>query len=259
VKSRRQNSGAPARNPKIGLPRALSKIGYCSRTKALTLIRDGKVRVNGTVIRDSEARVDLNLDRLEIAGRPISAAGKIYIIINKPRGLVVTSSDEKGRETVYDCLTGENFPWLAPVGRLDKASEGLLLFTNDSRWAAAILDPQAHIEKTYHVQIDRIADGNLIRRIKTGTTAADGEFLFAKRVTILRRGTRNCWLVIVLDEGKNRQIRRLLAAFGIKVLRLVRVAIGPLLLGGLAKRAYRHLSLEEVRTLAVSPRSDEIA
>ena len=104
----------------------------------------------------------MNLDRLEADGRTISAAGKIYLMLNKPRGLVVTSSDEKGRETVYDCLMDGNFPWLAPVGRLDKASEGFLLLTNDNRWAADILDPQTHVEKTYHVQIDRIADENLI-------------------------------------------------------------------------------------------------
>ena len=146
----------------MSLPRALSKIGYCSRTKVLTLIRDGRVRVNGTVVRNSETRVDMNLDRLEVEGRPISAAGKIYIMLNKPRGLVVTSSDEKGRETIYGCLRSGKFPWLAPVGRLDKASEGLLLLTNDNRWAAEILDPQAHLEKTYHAQIDRVADGNLI-------------------------------------------------------------------------------------------------
>jgi 23S rRNA pseudouridine2605 synthase len=104
----------------------------------------------------------MNLDRLEVDRRIISAAGKIYLMLNKPCGLVVTSSDEKGRETVYDCLLGEKFPWLAPMGRLDKASEGLLLLTNDNRWAADILDPQTHVEKTYHVQIDRIADENLI-------------------------------------------------------------------------------------------------
>jgi 23S rRNA pseudouridine2605 synthase len=256
VKPRGQKSEAPALNPKVSLPRALSKIGYCSRTKALTLIRDGKVRVNGTDIRDSETRVDLNLDRLEVAGQPISAAGKIYLLLNKPRGLVVTSSDEKGRETVYGCLAGEKLPWLAPVGRLDKASEGLLLLTNDNRWAADILDPKAHLEKTYHVQIDRVADGNLIRRLQEGTTAKDGDFLAARRVAVLRHGTRNGWLEIVLDEGKNRQIRRLLAAFGVKVLRLVRVAIGSLGLGNLSKGSYRHLTPEEIRALTLSPQAN---
>ncbi len=233
----------------MSLARVLSKIGYCSRAKALTLIRDGRVRLNGTVIRDSEIRVDMNRDRLEVDGRTASAAGKIYIMINKPRGRVVTSSDEKGRETVYDCLKDGNFPWLAPVGRLDKASEGLLLFTNDSRWAAAILDPQTHLEKTYHVQIDRIADENLIRKIQEGAITEEGDFLAAKRVALLRCGTRNCWLEIVLDEGKNRHIRRLMAAFGTEVLRVVRAAIGPLRLENLGKGAYRHLTAKEVDSL----------
>ena len=200
----------------------------------------------------------MNRDRLEVDGRTISAAGKIYIIFNKPRALVVTSSDERGRQTVYDCLRGEKFPWLAPVGRLDKASEGLLLLTNNNRWATKILDPETHLDKTYHVQIDRIPDEDLIRQIRQGVTTEDGEFLAAKRAVLLRHGPRNGWLEIVLEEGKNRQIRRLLAALGVKVLRLVRVAIGALVLGDLDKGAYRHLTPEEVRTLSFSQRSNEI-
>ena len=259
MKSRKQNSETPLRNPKVSLPRALSKIGFCSRAKGLVLIRDGKVRLNGIVTRDSERRVDLNRDRLEVDGRTISPAAKIYIMFNKPRGLVVTSSDERGRQTVYDCLEGEKFPWLAAVGRLDKASEGLLLFTNDNRWAAGILDPKTHLEKTYHVQVDRIVEENLICRLQQGTVTEDGDFLSAKKVESLRQGTRNCWIEIVLDEGKNRQIRRLLAAFGLSVLRLVRVAMGPLVLGGLTKGAYRHLTPEEIRALTPLPRSNATA
>jgi 23S rRNA pseudouridine2605 synthase len=249
MNSRRLKHRGPARKAKVSLARALSKAGYCSRSKALDLIREGRVQLNGTVVRNSETRLDMNLDRLEVDGRAISAARKIYIMLNKPRGLVVTSSDEKERETVYDCLAGGDFPWLAPVGRLDLASEGLLLFTNDNRWAAAILDPQAHLEKTYHVQIDRIADENLIRKIQEGAITEEGDFLAAKRTATLRRGTRNCWLEIILEEGKNRHLRRLLAAFGVKVLRLVRVAIGSLALGNLAKGAYRHLTPKEVDSL----------
>ena len=259
MKSRWKNSETPARNPKVSLPRALSKIGFCSRAKGLALIQEGKVRLNGIVTRDSERRVDLNRDRLEVDGRTISPAAKIYIMFNKPRGLVVTSSDERGRQTVYDCLEGEKFPWLAAVGRLDKSSEGLLLFTNDNRWAAGILDPKTHLEKIYHVQVDRIVDENLICRIREGKGTKEGEFLLARKAAILRHGTRNCWLEIVLDEGKNRQIRRLLAAFGLSVLRLVRVAIGPLLLGNLAKGAYRHLTSEEIRALNLLPRPNVTA
>lgn len=244
------------RNPKVSLPRALSKIGFCSRAKALALIRGGKVRLNGKATRDPETRVDLNRDRLELAGRTLTTAPKIYIMLNKPRGLIVTSSDEKGRKTVYDCLPGLKIPRLAAVGRLDKASEGLLLFTNDNRWAEGILNPRTHLEKIYHVQADRFVDENLIHRLQEGTVTKEGDFLAARRVALLRAGTRNCWLEIALDEGKNRQIRRLLAAFDLNVLRLVRVAIGPLLLGNLAKGAYRHLTPEEIRALTHFPGSN---
>lgn len=250
MKARSKKPGAPpARNPRVSLARSLSKSGYCSRAKAASLIQEGRVRLNGRVTRDPETRVDLSIDSLEVDGRPLAAEARIYLMLNKPRGLIVTASDEKGRETIYHLLRVGDLPWLAPVGRLDKASEGLLLFTNDNRWAAAILAPETHIEKAYHVQIDRVADEELLRRLREGASLEDGVFLAAKRVSLLRRGEKNCWLEIVLDEGKNRHIRRLLMAFGIEVLRLVRVAIGPLKLGGLSKGAFRHLRPEEVRAL----------
>jgi 23S rRNA pseudouridine2605 synthase len=132
---------------------------------------------------------------------------------------------------------------------LDKASEGLLLFTNDTRWAAKILDPQRHLEKTYHVQIDRVADENLIRQIAEGKNTEEGDFLSVKQVKVLRWGTRTCWLEIILDEGKNRQIRRLLSALGVGVLRLMRVAIGPIRLGNLPKGAHRRLTGKEIESL----------
>src|SRR5271154_6216529 len=113
------------------LARALSKLGFCSRAQAAQLIRAGKVRVNGVVRRDPEAPVRLGKDRIEVDGKQLKAAPKIYLVLNKPRGIVTTASDEKGRDTVYTLL-GAELPWVAPVGRLDKASEGLLLLTNDS-------------------------------------------------------------------------------------------------------------------------------
>ena len=249
MKPVRQTRRPPHRSPKVSLTRAISKRGFCSRAKAQIYILRGRVRVNGSISQDPERRVDFNLDRIEVDNLPISTEKKIYILLNKPRGFVVTTSDEKGRPTVYDRLKEEKFPWIAPVGRLDKASEGLLLFTNDTRWAAKILDPEAHLEKTYHVQINQLANEDLIRQIRVGTTTEDGDSLTAREARILRRGTRNCWLEIILDEGKNRQIRRLLAALGVEVLRLVRVAIGPLTLGKLAKGAYRHLTKEEIDAL----------
>jgi 23S rRNA pseudouridine2605 synthase len=145
---------------------------------------------------------------------------------------------------VYDLL-GAELPWVAPVGRLDKGSEGLLLFTNDSEWAARVLAPETHLDKTYHVQIGTVADAALLHKLQNGVRTKEGEVLQVKRAGILREGERNCWLEIVLDEGKNRQIRRMLENQGIEVLRLVRVAIGPLAIGDLAKGAHRELTPAE--------------
>lgn len=231
-----------------GLARSLSKLGFCSRSQAWGLIEAGRVRVNGVIRRDPEWRVDLQRDRIEVDQEVVRGENKVYLMLNKPRGLVTTTSDEQGRDTVYDCLAGKGLPFVAPVGRLDKASEGLLLFTNDSAWAARITAPESHLEKTYHVQVDCLADDDLARRIQAGARV-DGELLAAKGVSVLRHGTRNSWLEIVLDEGKNRHIRRLLEALGVSVLRLVRVAIGHLPLGNLAKGDFRRLTAEEIRQL----------
>jgi 23S rRNA pseudouridine2605 synthase len=174
---------------------------------------------------------------------------RVYLAMNKPRGVVTTAADEKGRETVYDLLDTARLPWLAPVGRLDKASEGLLLLTNDTAWAARLTNPESHVDKTYHVQIDALPDAALLAALTDGIVDR-GETIGAKAVRELRRGDRNAWLEIVLDEGRNRQIRRLLAAHGILVLRLVRVAIGALKLGELGKGEWRALTDDEVGLLA---------
>jgi|SRR5947207_1977680 len=231
--------GAPG--PGAGLARALSKLGFCSRSLAKNLIVAGRVSVNRVIVRDPEFRVDLLADKIAVENREVRSAAKIYLMLNKPRGLVVTAADEQGRKTVFECLKEAALPFVAPVGRLDKASEGLLLFTNDTHWAARVTNPASHMDKTYHVQIDRIADGSLVSRLTKGVEVA-GDFLAAKRASLLRPGTRNSWLEIVLDEGKNRHIRRLLEAIGVHVLRLVRVAIGPIQLGNLAKGKFRCLS-----------------
>jgi 23S rRNA pseudouridine2605 synthase len=238
------------------LARALSKLGYCSRSQAAELIRAGRVRLNAKVCRDPETPVDSDRDVIEVDGKRTKPEQKIYLMMNKPRGLLTTASDEKGRETVYSILqkNGERLPWVAPVGRLDKASEGLLLLTNDSEWGARIADPESHLEKTYHVQIDRVGDDELLRAIEKGVRTVDGDFLQAGRCALLRAGEKNSWLEILLVEGRNRQIRRIFEVLEIEVLRLVRIAIGPLQLGTLAKGNYRHLDPEEkgVLDLAVA-------
>jgi 23S rRNA pseudouridine2605 synthase len=231
-----------------GLARALSKLGFCSRAQAFRLIRSDRVRLNRRPARDPETPVRLGKDTIEVDGKQVDPAGKVYLMLNKPRGLVTTRSDEKGRKTIYSLLPGYS-DWLAPVGRLDMASEGLLLLTNDSSWGARIASPEAHLEKTYHVHIETVANQELIDRLHKGVRS-DGDLLAAKRARILRLGKKNSWLEIVLDEGKNRHIRRMLSELGIEVLRLVRVAVGPVELGNLPKGKARPLTDEEKETLA---------
>jgi len=272
---------------RIGLSRALSKLGYCSRSQAAQLIRAGRVRLNEVVRFDPETPVHLTRDRILVDDRPIEAGEKIYLMMNKPHGLITTVADEKGRETVYSLLKRSGFAakgvdslrgastrdssawvnpvWVAPVGRLDKASEGLLLLTNDSEWGARVAAPETHLPKTYHVQIARVADEALVSALTVGVNVAgnsgassgensdeksgDAETLRASEARLLRSGQKNCWLEIILTEGKNRQIRRMLQALGIDVLRLVRIAIGPLQLGKLAKGDYRRLTTDEINSL----------
>jgi 23S rRNA pseudouridine2605 synthase len=235
-------------------------MGYCSRSQAAVLIRAGRVTLNERIVRDPESPARMPQDRIEVDGSPLDKRPAIYLIMNKPRAVVTTASDEKGRETVYDLLE-PGLPWVGPVGRLDKASEGLLLLTNDSEWAAKVNEPASHLDKKYHVQVDRVADDDLVARITRGCAVAGGsvdgsflerntgEHLRAKGARLLRHGDKNSWLEITLDEGKNRQIRRLLEAQGVRVLRLVRVSIGPLELGDLKKGSVRRLTPEEKKAI----------
>jgi 23S rRNA pseudouridine2605 synthase len=237
-----------ASNQFCGLARDLSKLGFCSRTRAFELIREGRVRVNGLLRREPESHTQLSQDRIEVDGKPVDSGTHIYLMLNKPRGLVTTAADEHQRATVFECLAGHDLPFLIPVGRLDKASEGLLLFTNDNAWAARVTDPESHLDKTYHVQVNRLVDEKFMKVLRAGVVDGD-ERLMVKRATPLRSGGRNSWLEIILDEGRNRHIRRLMAALECEVLRLVRIAIGPILLGELRKGQFRMLSQREIQAL----------
>jgi 23S rRNA pseudouridine2605 synthase len=235
-------------NRRVGLARALSKLGYCSRSQAAELILAGRVSLNGKTRLHPETPVSVEDDQISVDGKAVQPQKKIYLMLNKPGGVVTTASDEKGRKTVYALLSGV-LPWVAPVGRLDKTSEGLLLLTNDSEWGARIADPGMHLPKTYHVQIGVVADQEFIKALVRGVNVNDREVLRAKRARRLRAGQKNCWLEMVLDEGKNRHIRRMMEAMNIEVLRLVRVAVGPLQLGDLPKAGYRSLTADEKRML----------
>ncbi len=243
-RSNKTHPSSPSSKKRVGLARALSKLGFCSRSQAFDLIRQGKVTLNGSRPTNPSTPVRLDVDRIQVEGQRIVAAEKLYLMLNKPRGIVTTASDEKGRDTVYSLLP-KDLQWLAPVGRLDKASEGLLLLTNDSEWASRITDPATHLDKTYHVQLNVLVGQPLIDSLLRSIETPNGETLRAKRVSLLRAGEKNSWVELVLDEGKNRQIRRMFDALGIEVLRLIRVAIGPLQLGTLPKGQHRPVRPDE--------------
>jgi 23S rRNA pseudouridine2605 synthase len=231
---------------RIGLARALSKMGHCSRSQAAVLIRAGQVTLNGRTARDPESPVRMLAGRvhdlIEVDGVSVRKAAAIYLVMNKPRGVVTTASDEKGRNTVYDLLD-PGLPWVGPVGRLDKASEGLLLLTNDSEWAAKITEPGSHLDKKYHVQVGCIAHADVLASITQGLVVAANSSASSLSEHLRAKAAR------LLRHGKNRQIRRLLEALNVPVLRLVRVSIGPLALGELKKGAARRLKPEEKKAI----------
>ena len=235
----------------VSIARALSKLGASSRSEGERLVVAGRVRVNGEVARNIGLRVRPEVDRIEVDGAAIVKAQPAYIALNKPRGLLTTRDDPGGRPTIYECLADPSLPFVGPVGRLDKASEGLLLLSNDSQWAHRLLDPASHVDKTYHVQVKGDALESVRDRVQAGVVEHEtGDRLAVKALTLLRTGSRRtAWFEIVLDEGKNRQLRRIFDELDVEVMRLVRVAIGPLPLGELAKGEWRHLTGDEVRSL----------
>ncbi len=240
------DGGAAGR--RVTLARALSKLGYCSRTQAERLIAEGRVSVGGRRTTDLSHWVDIDRDRIAVDDTPVAAETKTYLMLNKPRGLVTTRDDPEGRPTVFECLGAVDARFLSPVGRLDKASEGLLLFTNDTVLAQRLLDPATHLGKVYHVQVRGLFGEAMTQRMMDGVTEG-GEVLKATHVRGLRSGDKNSWIEVELQEGRNRQIRRMLDALGFECLRLVRVSIGEISLGDLPKGASRSLTDKEIQYL----------
>lgn len=235
------------------LDRALSRTGACSRSQARTAITAGRVQVNGKVVRDPDAWVDPVRDRLVLDGGAVHAQKKEVWMLHKPVGYVTTANDEHDRDTVYAFLP-KDLPWLAPVGRLDQDTSGLLLFTNDSDLAHAITAPSSKLPKTYEVRCNGRVGDDAIARLATGVELDDGPTLPA-RAERLAQDERTTSLRLVITEGRNRQVRRMVMAIGSRVVELHRTRIGPLELGSLPEGEARRLTAGELAALRAALRT----
>jgi 23S rRNA pseudouridine2605 synthase len=229
----------------VTLERALSKLGIASRTEARRLIRDGKVKLAGRVERDPLKAIVPERTPIAVEGRAVRATKPRTILLHKTRGVVTTRSDEKGRPTVYSLL-GETESRLVPVGRLDLATTGLLLLTSDTKLAAWLTDPANAVARIYVVTVRGELSDETARALEGGIEEG-GERLAASRITIRKRSRRESHLVVELNEGKNREIRRMLKACGHEVTKLKRVAFGGLELGELAPGRWREVAEEELK------------
>jgi len=232
------------------LNKLLAHAGVGSRRQCDELIRAGRVRVDGQPVRDLGTRIDPEAHKLSVDGTPIRLEKLVYWVVNKPRGVLCTNHDPAGRPLAID-LVPHVEQRVYTVGRLDESSEGLLLLTNDGDLALRLMHPRFGMEKTYLVQVFGDPTPEQLKRLLEGVYLAEGR-VRAKRVKRLKKQGQSTWLKIVLSEGKNREIRRMLAKLGHKVLRLKRTAIGPVQLDVLPKGKARRLSAAELQALKES-------
>lgn len=235
------------RQQQFRLNQAIAKAGVCSRRAADRLISAGRVSVNGKIVVDFSLSIDPDGDELAIDGQAVSLKSFVYIAMNKPPGVVTTCSDEFGRTNILDLLP-EKLRHLKPVGRLDMDSEGLIILTNDGELTQKITHPAHHLEKVYLVTVDgRISDKHL-KQMSAGIILPEGRTLPAQ-TRLIKRTDEYSVFELMIKEGKNRQIRRMSAKLGYRVVRLLRVAIGGLQLGQMAPGAWRYLSRDEINWL----------
>lgn len=237
----------PQRPAKKTLDRVLSRAGVGSRVDARRWIQDGRVKVNGRVARDPEQWIDPDTDRVTFDDRPLQARARVYLLLNKPSGYLTTYTDPDQRPTVYD-LIPDVTTFVSPVGRLDLRTSGLLLMTNDSQFAERITNPESHVPKTYLVKASAVLTGEQLDLLRNGIELADGPTR-AAAVVRLRDSAKCTHFEITITEGRNRQVRRMVEALGARVLKLVRVSIGPISIGGLAIGKWRELTRAELSAL----------
>jgi 23S rRNA pseudouridine2605 synthase len=239
----------------VTLARALSKFGIASRKQSADLIKEGRVSVNARVVRSPDLWVDPKMDKLTVDGKSIRREKLVYFVMNKPTGVVTTRSDELGRKTVYDLLPDDS-GWLFPVGRLDKDTSGLLLFTNDTRFGDKVTNPLSKVSKTYAVEIDKSLRPEALKKMEATFVLNDGEVLKPAKVKLDKSNQRLFSITIV--EGKNRQIRRMCEELGYAVRRLCRLSIGSIRLGSLREGEFRPLT-EAERSSVVSLTPDHLS
>ena len=237
----------PPRRPLKTLERVLSKAGLGSRTEARSWIGTGRVRVNGQLIRTPDHWVDLERDRVTLDGRAVRGAQKVYLLLYKPKGYLTTYTDPEGRPTVYD-LVHDAGAWLVPVGRLDMDTTGLLIMTNDTDFGERLTNPAYKVPKTYQAKCASRLTGEQIARLGGGVELSDGPTRPAL-VERLRDSGKYTHIELTIVEGRNRQVRRMVEAVGSKVIKLVRVAIGPVRIGDLQIGKWRRLTETELRAL----------
>lgn len=245
--------GAP-RGPRVlkTLDRLLSKAGAGSRTEARRWIAQGRVRVNGRVVTDPERWLDPARDKIALDGKPLREARKVHLLVNKPKGYLTTYRDPQGRKTVYDLLPDRN-NYLFPVGRLDLDTSGLLIMTNDSAFAERLTNPEHEVPKTYLVKASTHLGDDQLESLRRGIELKDGPTRPARVLRSRESGGRTVF-EITLTEGRNRQVRRMVEALDAKVLKLVRIAIGPVRIADLRIGATRPLTPDEVRLLSSGTR-----
>jgi 23S rRNA pseudouridine2605 synthase len=236
---------APKKRPLKTLERVLSKAGLGSRTEARSWVHAGRVTVNGRATQNPDQWVDMERDRVRFDGQPLESRERVYVLLYKPPGYLTTYKDPEGRPTVYDLIKDVG-TFLSPVGRLDLDTSGLLLMTNDNRLAERVTNPESHVPKTYLVKASPALSDEQLQRLRDGIALSDGP----TRPATVTRGRDSETFEIVLTEGRNRQVRRMVEALDAHVLELVRVKLGPIAIGTLPIGKWRKLTRAEVAALS---------